>query len=100
MSSHASEQREFIDCTEFSKRQRPGLVELPEKEAIDRAQRGDASAFARIYQLHGAQVYGLCLRMLGNTAEAEDLAHEAAGRARRSRIRPPGPPGAPDCSAS
>lgn len=76
MSSHASEQREFIDCTEFSKRQPPVLAELPEKEAIDRAQRGDPSAFERIYQLHSAQVYGVCLRMLGNTTEAEDLAQE------------------------
>jgi RNA polymerase sigma-70 factor (ECF subfamily) len=76
MSSHASEEREFIDRTEFSKLQRPGLAELPEKEAIDRAQRGDAAAFARIYQLHSAQVYGLCLRMVGNSAEAEDLAQE------------------------
>jgi RNA polymerase sigma-70 factor (ECF subfamily) len=76
MSSHAIEQREFIDCTELSKRQRPVLAELPEKETIDRAQRGDAFAFARIYQLHSAQVYGLCLRMVGNTAEAEDLAQE------------------------
>jgi len=76
MSSHVSEQREFINYAESSKRQRPVLAELPEEEAIDRAQRGDASAFARIYQLHSAQVYGLCLRMLGNTAEAEDLAQE------------------------
>jgi RNA polymerase sigma-70 factor (ECF subfamily) len=76
MSSHASEEREFMDCTEFSNRQQSVLAELSEKEAIDRAQRGDASAFERIYQLHSPQVYGLCLRMLGNTAEAEDLAQE------------------------
>jgi RNA polymerase sigma-70 factor (ECF subfamily) len=30
-----------------------------------------------LYQLHSRRVYGLCLRMVGNTAEAEDLTQEA-----------------------
>jgi RNA polymerase sigma-70 factor (ECF subfamily) len=51
--------------------------ELTEAEAIRRAQQGDAEAFERIYRLHSRRVYALCLRMLGNTAEAEDLAQEA-----------------------
>ncbi len=51
--------------------------ELSEAEAIRRAQQGDADAFERIYRLHSRRVYALCLRMLGNTAEAEDLAQEA-----------------------
>ncbi|MFQ5777639.1 MAG: RNA polymerase sigma factor [Terriglobia bacterium] len=50
---------------------------LLEAEAIRRAQRGDAEAFERLYQLHKGRVYALCLRMLGNTAEAEDLTQEA-----------------------
>jgi RNA polymerase sigma-70 factor, ECF subfamily len=50
---------------------------LTEAEAIRRAQLGDAVAFERIYQLHSRRVYALCLRMVGNTAEAEDLAQEA-----------------------
>jgi RNA polymerase sigma-70 factor, ECF subfamily len=50
---------------------------LTEAEAIRRAQLGDANAFERIYQLHSRRVYALCLRMVGNTAEAEDLAQEA-----------------------
>lgn len=50
---------------------------MPEKEAIARAQQGDEAAFERIYQLHSARVYALCLRMVGNTAEAEDLTQEA-----------------------
>jgi RNA polymerase sigma-70 factor (ECF subfamily) len=37
------------------------------------AQQGDPLAFERLYQLHSARVYALCLRMTGNTAEAEDL---------------------------
>jgi RNA polymerase sigma-70 factor (ECF subfamily) len=51
--------------------------ELPEAEAIRLAQQGDAAAFERLYQLHSRRVYSLCLRMVGNTAEAEDLAQEA-----------------------
>ena len=51
--------------------------ELPEAEAIRLAQQGDAAAFARLYELHRRRVYSLCLRMVGNTAEAEDLAQEA-----------------------
>jgi RNA polymerase sigma-70 factor (ECF subfamily) len=33
--------------------------------------------FEYLYQLHSRRVYGLCLRMVGNTAEAEDLTQEA-----------------------
>jgi RNA polymerase sigma-70 factor (ECF subfamily) len=50
---------------------------MPEAEAIRLAQEGDAAAFERIYQLHSRRVYSLCLRMVGNTAEAEDLTQEA-----------------------
>ncbi len=51
--------------------------EMPEAEAIRLAQQGDAAAFERLYRLHNRRVYALCLRMLGNTAEAEDLTQEA-----------------------
>ncbi len=51
--------------------------ELTEPEAIRLAQQGDAAAFERIYRLHSRRVYALCLRMVGNTAEAEDLTQEA-----------------------
>src|SRR5246127_4426745 len=50
---------------------------MTEAEAIPRAQQGDAGAFERIYRLHSRRVYALCLRMVGNTAEAEDLTQEA-----------------------
>jgi RNA polymerase sigma-70 factor (ECF subfamily) len=52
--------------------------ELPEGEAIRRAQQGDVEAFARLYSLHSSRVYALCLRMMkGNVPEAEDLTQEA-----------------------
>jgi RNA polymerase sigma-70 factor (ECF subfamily) len=36
----------------------------------------DADALAGRYQLHRAEVLGLCRRLLGSTAHAEDAAHE------------------------
>jgi RNA polymerase sigma-70 factor (ECF subfamily) len=51
--------------------------EWTEADAIRLAQQGDAEAFEFIYRMHSRRVYALCLRMVGNTAEAEDLAQEA-----------------------
>ena len=48
----------------------PGLTD--EADYIARAQRADARAFEALYRMHVDRVYGLCLRMTGNTAEAED----------------------------
>jgi RNA polymerase sigma-70 factor (ECF subfamily) len=46
-------------------------------ETLARAQAGDHQAFAQLYSLHKRRIYSLCLRMVGNTAEAEDLTQEA-----------------------
>jgi RNA polymerase sigma-70 factor (ECF subfamily) len=46
-------------------------------ELLELAQAGDHVAFAQIYSLHKRRIYSLCLRMLGNPAEAEDLTQEA-----------------------
>lgn len=43
---------------------------------LAQAQAGDHQAFARLYALHKRRVYSLCLRMVSNPAEAEDLAQE------------------------
>lgn len=51
--------------------------ELTEPEAIRRAQDGDATAFEYLYNCHSRRVYSLCLRMIRNTAEAEDLTQQA-----------------------
>jgi len=45
-------------------------------ETIQLAQQGDAAAFELIYRLHCGRVYALCLRMLRDPVEAEDLAQE------------------------
>ena len=51
--------------------------EITEAEAIRRAQKGDAAAFEYLYRSHSRRVYSLCLRMIGNAAEAEDLTQDA-----------------------
>jgi RNA polymerase sigma-70 factor (ECF subfamily) len=50
---------------------------MSEAEAIDHAKQGDGACFEGLYCLHKRRVYSLCLRMTGNTAEAEDLTQEA-----------------------
>src|ERR1700686_1971174 len=50
---------------------------MSEAEAIRLAQGGDAAAFEFLYRLHGRRVYALCLRMVGNPSDAEDLMQEA-----------------------
>jgi RNA polymerase sigma-70 factor (ECF subfamily) len=48
----------------------------PMSEAIRLAQQGDAQAFEIIYQQHSGRVYALCLRMLRDPTEAEDLVQD------------------------
>ena len=48
-----------------------------EADILTRAQAGDHQAFAQIYTQHKRRIYSLCLRMVGNITEAEDLTQEA-----------------------
>lgn len=59
-----------------NKNARHATVALNEGEVIARAQEGDADAFERLYKAHCKHVYSLCLRMLKNAAEAEDLTQQ------------------------
>ena len=43
---------------------------------VQLAAAGDTDAFERIYRRHHPRVYALCLRMLRNSSQAEDLAQE------------------------
>src|SRR5713101_6974295 len=52
------------------------LDSSPVSEAIRLAQQGDAGAFEIIYQQHSGRVYALCLRMLRDPVEAEDLVQD------------------------
>src|SRR3990172_8967625 len=49
----------------------------PEAQVIEEAKKGNAEAFETLYHAHKRRIYSLCLRMSGNTAEAEDLTQEA-----------------------
>ncbi len=69
-----SSQETKEDLTQAKKILASGITEA---EAIDRAKQGDAESFEMLYGLHKRRVYSLCLRMTGNTAEAEDLTQEA-----------------------
>jgi RNA polymerase sigma-70 factor (ECF subfamily) len=55
----------------------PATKVAADSQLIARAQQGDEEAFAALFEAHKRRVYSLCLRMTGNTAEAEDLAQEA-----------------------
>ena len=52
-------------------------INLTEAEAIRKAKDGDAAAFEYLYNLHCRRVGGVCLRMVKNPAEAEDLTQQA-----------------------
>jgi len=53
------------------------VAESADAVILARAQAGDHAAFAQLYAMHKRRVYSLCLRMLGNVAEAEDLTQES-----------------------
>ena len=50
---------------------------FPEQEIIRQAREGKAEAFEQLYRRYSKRVYHLCLRMVKNEAEAEDLTQEA-----------------------
>ena len=52
-------------------------TEVPsDLELIRAAAAGDTAAFEQLYRQHYRRVYSLCLRMLGNQTQAEDLTQE------------------------
>jgi RNA polymerase sigma-70 factor (ECF subfamily) len=61
----------------------PTMAPAPEQPVkdewhwVDKARRGDASAFEVLYRANIDRVYALCLRMTANVAEAEDCAQDA-----------------------
>jgi RNA polymerase sigma-70 factor, ECF subfamily len=55
----------------------PAAAQAISDEIVRLAQRGDAAAFETIYRTHCRRVYALCLRMIGDPVEAEDLTQEA-----------------------
>ena len=45
-------------------------------ELVRASAAGDAAAFERLYRQYNRRVYSICLRMLGNATEAEDLTQD------------------------
>ncbi|MGA9421113.1 MAG: RNA polymerase sigma factor [Rhodanobacteraceae bacterium] len=50
-----------------------GFGQELDASTLERAQRGDMAACARIYEIYGRTCYNLALRILGETAAAEDI---------------------------
>ncbi len=55
----------------------PISASLRDAELIARAQNGEESAFEDLFHAYKRRIYLLCLRMVGNAAEAEELMQEA-----------------------
>jgi RNA polymerase sigma-70 factor (ECF subfamily) len=55
----------------------PAQIASTNADLVAGAQRGEESAFESLYQHNRQRVYALCLRMIGNTADAEELTQEA-----------------------
>jgi RNA polymerase sigma-70 factor, ECF subfamily len=53
------------------------INDIPEEDTIRLAQEGNAAAFEQLYRRYCGRVYALCLRMVKNDGEAEDLTQEA-----------------------
>jgi len=51
-------------------------VDFSDLQLARRAAEGDVSAFETLYERHHRKTYSLCLRMLGNQTDAEDLTQE------------------------
>jgi RNA polymerase sigma-70 factor (ECF subfamily) len=65
-------------CVEGTKRETAEAFQAVEEDCtLQRAQAGDHQAFAQLYFQHKRRIYSLCLRMVSNAAEAEDLTQEA-----------------------
>jgi len=50
--------------------------ELSEADILQRVREGDQTVFEYLYHAHSQRVYALCLRMVGDPTEAEDLTQE------------------------
>jgi RNA polymerase sigma-70 factor (ECF subfamily) len=47
-------------------------------DLVQRAQKGEKSAFLRLYEEHAGHIYAVCLRMLADSEAAKEAAQEAA----------------------
>lgn len=55
---------------------KPDVTELSDYELTQSSSKGDMVAFEEVYNRHHRRVYAICLRMLKNSNEAEDLTQD------------------------
>lgn len=53
-----------------------GFAQLLDEVTLQRARRGDAAAFAAIYDRYAIACYNLALRILGEPSAAQDIVHD------------------------
>ncbi|MGB2799038.1 MAG: sigma-70 family RNA polymerase sigma factor [Dehalococcoidia bacterium] len=53
------------------------ICKMEENKLIERSKQGDLDCFNQLVEMYQRQVYNLCLRMLDNTHDAEDVAQGA-----------------------
>jgi RNA polymerase sigma-70 factor, ECF subfamily len=54
----------------------PAASRPDELALVERCRTGDLGAFEEIYRAHSGRLYGVAFRMVGNSADAEDLLQE------------------------
>src|SRR3989337_3808403 len=59
------------------------MDEASDRLLVQRTRGGDVNAFGELVQRYQTSVFSVCYRLLGDSAEAEDLAQEAFLRAFR-----------------
>ncbi|HUF73998.1 MAG TPA: RNA polymerase sigma factor [Gammaproteobacteria bacterium] len=51
-------------------------IDNDEADLVEQAGAGDVAAFEQLYRMHSGRVYGLCVRLAANRAEAEDCTQD------------------------
>jgi RNA polymerase sigma-70 factor (ECF subfamily) len=60
------------------------LTDIDEDGLIEQARNGSVGAFEKLYRIHSARVYGLCVRLSDNQADAQDATQETFVKAWRA----------------
>jgi RNA polymerase sigma-70 factor (ECF subfamily) len=63
------------------------MAKLTDRELVDRAREGDASAFGQLVRRHQQRIHRLAMHLLRDRAEAEDVMQETFIRAYRALAR-------------
>ena len=67
------------------------MEEHSEEQLVARSCKGDKKAYAQLVKLHAGRVFAVCLGMLGNEADAEDISQDTLikGFTQVGRLRKP-----------